>query len=85
MLRRAAKAIVQVTGKVKVFTKGKSSRLFFETPEQGARWGIEVTLRPAQMKEVKADQTVTVRGRFAPRKPSDGNVTMSNCTLLEVR
>lgn len=74
---------VQITGKIKVYPVGKSSRFFFEFPE-GSKWGIECTLRQAEMKELKEGQTITIRGRFTQRrKEPDSNVAMSNCSLVK--
>ena len=74
---------VQVTGKIKSYPVGKASRFFFEIPK-GANWGIECTLRPADSKDLKDGQTITVRGRLTPRpKKPDSNVSISNCNLLK--
>jgi hypothetical protein len=73
---------VQITGKVKVYSEpGKSTHLFFEGPE-GAKWGIEFTLRANDMQEVKDGDEITVRCRFGTRREPDGNLLLSNCTLL---
>jgi hypothetical protein len=36
------------------------------------------------MKQLKPGQEVTLRGRFNPRKDSDANLVLSNCTLVRV-
>lgn len=43
--------------------------------------GIKVPLNPTALKEVKNGQEITIRGRFATRK--EGNVIMSNCSLVK--
>ena len=63
-------------------TDGKSTRLAFDPPKD-AKWRIEFALRPADLKGIKSGQELVVRGRFAPRKNPDANLTLSNCTLLE--
>jgi hypothetical protein len=72
---------VQVTGKVKMFTDPQGNEhTFFEMPEE--KWGIEITLPRSQMKGVSEGKTITVRGRFAGRA-GDGNLNLSNCTLVK--
>jgi hypothetical protein len=73
---------ILLTGKVKIFTAGKSNRYFFEAPES-SKWGIEISLPAKDLKELKADQEITVRCRFGTRKEPDGNLVLSNCTLLK--
>jgi tetratricopeptide (TPR) repeat protein len=72
---------VQVTGKVKEFTSGQAKRFFFQMPGD-AKWGVEFNVRVQQAKELKEGQTVTIRGRFNPRKGTETNVVMSNCNLI---
>jgi tetratricopeptide (TPR) repeat protein len=75
---------VQVTGPIKLYPVGKTSRFFFEIPAD-AKWGIEFTLTQSQMKELKDGLTITVRGRFSARKNAESNVVMTNCNLLKVQ
>jgi len=72
---------VQVTGKVKVFTENKRERLFFDRGKD-AKWGIEFTVRGADKDKVKDGEEVTLRGRFGTRKAPDGNLVLSNCTVV---
>jgi hypothetical protein len=75
---------VQVSGKVIVQTDGKSTRLAFDPPKD-AKWRIEFLLRSGELQGIKSGQELTVRGRFAPRKNPEANLTLSNCTLVEQR
>src|SRR5262249_21860398 len=72
---------VRMTGTVKVFNQGKGNRVFFEAPAD-LNWGIEVGLRASDLKDIKGGQEITVRCRLGTRKEPDGNLTLSNCTLL---
>src|SRR5262249_13846886 len=66
---------VRITGKVKV-EKGEAGEKLVLEGSPGAKWGFEITLRPVQRKDVQAEQTLTVRGRFVARKEPDSNVFM---------
>ncbi len=74
---------VRITGKIKEFTQGRSSRFFFEMPED-AKWGMEFSLRKEQKDTLKGGETVTIRGRLTPRaKKPEANLIISNGNLLK--
>jgi tetratricopeptide (TPR) repeat protein len=72
---------VRMTGPVRKRAEGQATRLFFEAPED-AKWGIEFTLPTAQMTELKDGEEITLRCRFGTRKEPDGNLLLSNCTVV---
>jgi tetratricopeptide (TPR) repeat protein len=73
---------VRITGPVRKRAEGQATRLFFEAPED-AKWGIEFTLPTAQMTELKDGEEITLRCRFGTRKEPDGNLLLSNCTVVK--
>jgi len=73
---------VQITGKLATRLNKNNTEQFVLDPPPDAAWYIEFSLRPADAKDLKAGQEVTLRGRFAPRK-EDGNLLISNCTLVK--
>jgi hypothetical protein len=72
---------VRITGKLKIATVGKGTALFFEPPE-GAKWAISFTLPRDQAKDLQTGQDITVRCRFGLRQEPDGNLLLSNCSLV---
>jgi hypothetical protein len=72
---------VQITGKLKVVQVNKINHVLFEGPAD-AKWGIELVLRPDEVKTLKSGQELTVRCRFGTRKEPDGNLLLSNCTIV---
>ncbi len=72
---------VLVSGKLKIYTANKTTQLFFEPPQDDAKWQITFNL-PKDMKALKNGQDLIVRGRFMPHK-KDANLSMSNCSLVK--
>jgi tetratricopeptide (TPR) repeat protein len=73
---------VRITGPIRKRAEGQATRLFFEAPED-AKWAIEFTLPAAQQTELKEGEEITLRCRFGTRKEPDGNLLLSNCTVLK--
>jgi hypothetical protein len=72
---------VRLSGKLKITTVGKGTALTFEPPE-GAKWSITFSLPHDQVKDLQTGQEITVRCRFGSRPEPDGNLQLSNCTLV---
>jgi tetratricopeptide (TPR) repeat protein len=78
---------VRVTGRLKVVTdnktNNKTTQLFFEPPQEDAKWFISIALKPTDAKDLKPGEEIILLGRFNARKEPDGNLPMSNCSLVK--
>jgi hypothetical protein len=74
---------VRVTGALKVVTTNKTTQLFFEPPQEDAKWLITFSLKPTEIKDLKPGEEITILGRLNSRKEPDGNLPMSNCSLVK--
>ena len=63
-------------------TANNRSRYFFDAPK-GSKWAIEFSLRKDQAQKVKANDDITLRGRFSRRPNQDAHVMLSNVSLVE--
>jgi hypothetical protein len=72
---------VQVKGTVRIYKTEKNTQFFFRSPEEDAKWGILFDLRDRD--SVKDGEDIIIRGRFTQRKEPDGNLAMSNCSIVQ--